>query len=227
MTTSTLPRWDLTTIYPSLESPEFRRAFDKAIAGIAELAALFDRYDVRRRTTRRVDEATVRAFEETTNALNSLLEKLDTLAAYIYCHVSTDARNDAAQTAESLLLAHSVRLQQLDTRYTAWVGTMDVEALLAHSAVARDHEFMLRKAQIEAAHQMSEAEESLAAELAPSSIAGWARLHGTMTSLLTAKVEVEGAEQTLPMSSVRALASHPSRDVRKNAYEAELAAWES
>jgi len=86
---------------------------------------------------------------------------------------------------------------------------------------------MLRKAQIEAAHQMSEAEESLAAELAPSSIAGWARLHGTMTSLLTAKVEVEGREQTLPMSSVRALASHPSRDVRKNAYEAELAAWES
>lgn len=227
MTNPILPRWDLTDLFPSLDSGEFRQEFEYVVADIAALAALFDRHDVRRRTSRTVGVGTAKAFDEVTTALNALLERLNTVGSYIYCHVSTDARNDAAQTAQSSLMAHSVLLQQLRARYTAWVGSMDLEALLHASSVARDHEYMLRRAQIEATHQMSEAEESLAAELAPSSIMGWSRLHGNLTSLLTADVELEGTRQTLPMSSVRALASHPDREVRRRAYEAELAAWES
>ena len=37
-----------------------------------------------------------------------------------------------------------MQLSQLDTRFTAWIGSLDVEALIERSAVARDHAFMLR-----------------------------------------------------------------------------------
>lgn len=224
---STLPRWNLTTLFPSLDSAEFKGAFDEVVAGIDDLAVVFDRHNVRRRPSSEVDAAASAAFEEVTGRLNALAEKLRTVGAYIHCIVSTDARNEAAQSAQSSLYASVVRLDQLRSRFTAWVGSMDLDGLLRVSSVARDHEFPLRVASVKATHQMSEAEESLTSELAPAAIIGWARLHGNMTSLLTARVEIAGEEQTLPLSSVRALASHANRGVRRNAYEAEIAAWDT
>jgi len=223
----TPPRWDLTTFFPSLDSDEFREAFSGVVSGIAGLAVLFDRHDVRRRPSPGVDAGLAAAFEEATGELNTLLEKLRTLGAYISCIVTTDARDEAAQAAQSSLYATTARLDELRTRYTAWVGSMDQDALQTLSSVARDHAHMLRRAQAEAAHQMQEGEESLASQLAPSAIIGWSRLHGNMTSLLTARVTVDGEEKVLPMSSVRALSSHADREVRKAAYEAEIAAWDS
>jgi pepF/M3 family oligoendopeptidase len=217
----------MTPVFPSLESPEFRAAFDGVVADVTRLAGVFDRMGVRRRSAPSVDPAFVGAFEEVIGELNSLMERLRTVGAYIACFVTTDARDETAQSLESTLNARMVLLDQLRTRFTAWVGSSDTEALLQASEVARQHEFAVRKAAILAAHQMSEHEENLAAELAPASIIGWARLHGTMTSLLTADVEIHGETRTLPMSSVRALASDADRAVRKAAFEAEIRAWES
>jgi oligoendopeptidase F len=56
---------------------------------------------------------------------------------------------------------------------------------------------------------------------------GWAKLHGQISSLLTARVVVEGEEKTLPMSAIRSLASDPNRETRKAAFEAEIPAWQS
>ncbi|HLV81710.1 MAG TPA: M3 family oligoendopeptidase [Chthonomonadaceae bacterium] len=222
-----LPHWDLAPIFSSLDSPEFQQAFDAVVVDIGDLAAHFDKRGARRRETPKVDAAFVAAYEEITDRLNALQQKMRTLGAYIGCFVTTDARDDRARSLQSLLDTHSVRLDQLYTRYIAWVGTSDVEALLAASEVARRHEYPVRRARELAAHQMTEAEERLAAELRPSGISAWARLHGNISALLTATVPMEGDARTLPMSAVRALANHPDRKVRHAAYEAELAAWES
>jgi pepF/M3 family oligoendopeptidase len=80
---------------------------------------------------------------------------------------------------------------------------------------------------MQARHQMTEAEESLAAELAPSGLTGWARLHGQLNALLTVPTPLDGTVQPLPMSSVRALSRHPDRGTRKAAFEAEIAAWDT
>ena len=223
----TLPHWDMTTVFPSLESMEFTQAFDAAMEDIDALAALFERYQVRRRDSGSVDADFAAAYEAVTDRLNALLDQIRTLDSYINCFVTTNARDDRAKTYESLLDTHSVTLEQLRTRYIAWVGTSDNEALLATSETARRHEYPVRRARELAQHQMPEAEEALAAELRPSGINGWARLHGNTSALLTASVRVGGEERTLPISAVRSLATSPDRSVRRAAYEAELRAWES
>ncbi len=73
---------------------------------------------------------------------------------------------------------------------------------------------------------MSRAEEELAAALGPSASGAWGRLHGNLSSQIEVAIEIDGATRSLPMSSVRNLAHHPDRAVRRRAYEAELAAWE-
>lgn len=224
--TQTLPRWDMTPIFPSLTSPEFSAEFDGALGSIGELNAMFDQIGVRRRENPDVDAAFVANFETVVASLNELLGRLETVGTYIGCFVTTDAADETAKARESEFDTKTVALSQLETRLVAWVGSSDVEALLAQSAVARDHEFWVRRAAQLAAHQMSDAEENLAASLRPMGLGGWAKLHGNLTALLTVPVQVEGENKLLPMSSIRALAHDASRATREAAYVAELAAWE-
>ncbi len=226
-TSAALPHWDMSSVYPSLDSPEFITAYEGVIEGIAVLGIQFEMLGVRKRDTSAVDAAFVTAYEAATDALNTISRTLWTLGSYIGCFVAVNAEDDLAQSRESQLNAQIIPLDQLDTRYTAWVGSSDIEALLAQSEVARAHEYAIRKAKIEFEHQMSEVEEALVSELRPSSITGWARLHGNIAALLTVPLTIRGEEQILPMSKVRALASDSDRAVRKAAFEAEVASWEA
>ncbi|HEX2323783.1 MAG TPA: M3 family oligoendopeptidase [Chloroflexota bacterium] len=222
-----LPRWDMTPVFPALAGPEFAAAYARVLQEIGELGALCDRLDVRRRAAPAVDEATVAAFEEVTGRLNALDDTLREVGAYLHAFVSTDSRDDAAQAKMSELETEALPLQQLETRYTAWIGSLDVEALISRSALAREHAFGLRKAAEAARHQMGEAEESLAAGLGLSGSTAWSKLHGNVSSQLAVPVTLPAGPQTLPMSAVRGLAHDPDARVRKAAYEAELAGWKT
>ncbi len=226
VTESSLPRWDLTTIFSSLDSPEFLATYEMVKAEIASLEITFDADGVRRRNDSAVDAGHVMLFESITHRLNLLLQHIQTLGSYIDCHVTTNARDDEALKWHSLLGVERAKLDPLITRYVAWVGTTDTAALTALSPVAREHEHTLVEARALAERQMSEGEERLAAALRPSGINAWARLHGNLSAMLTAVVQLPSGQRELPIAEVRSLASDPSRDVRRAAYEAELKAWE-
>ena len=219
------PRWDLTAFFPSLDSPQFGAEFDAVTALIARTGELFEYIGVRRREEDAVDETFATEADEVLTRWNELLARLEALFSYLHCLISTDARDEAAKARLSALEMASVRLDALETRMVAWLGTSDLETLLKLSPVAHAHEHFLRRARVLASHQMSEAEENLLASLRPMGESSWAKLHGQMTSLLTAPVELDGEIQTLPMSAIRALAAHPDREVRRRAFEAELQTW--
>ncbi len=233
-TAGSLPHWDMSRIYPSLESDAFRGAFEGVTAGITALREQYDRAGIRKRDDAQVDADTAAAFEALARQQNALAEALRTLSAYINAFVSTNSRDDAAQARQSELQQHLVELQKLGTRFQAWLGSIDVEALIERSALAREHAFPLRKAAQAARHQMSEPEEDLAASLGPSGGTAWARLHGNVASQLAVPVafppsaggERAGKTVALPMSAVRGLAHDTNPDVRKAAYDAELKGWE-
>ena len=222
----TLPRWDMTVVYPSLDSPEFAAGFAATVEAIEGLGRLFDELEIAKREPAPLDAASVSAFERATEAYNVVLDRVLTLSAYIAAFVTTNTRDNLAQARQSELQRHAVLLSQLGTRFTAWIGSLDVEALMARSALARDHAFAVRRASVAAMRLMSPAEENLAAELNLSGGTAWAKLHGNVSSQLGVPVELEGETRELPMSAVRNLAYDRDRDVRRRAYEAELAGWE-
>ncbi len=225
MTTTTLPHWDMTVIYPSLDSPECTAGIAAATAAISELGQLFDRLGVAERPRAALDAQTVSAVEEVLGRYNAVIAEVRTLSAYLMSFVATDSRNDAAQAMISGFQQHTMRLSQLGTRFAAWIGSLDVEALITESPLAAEHSFVLRKACAQAQHLMSPAEEALATELNLSSGTAWAKLHGNLTSQLTVPFERDGVTAELPMSMIRNLAYDPDRAVRRRAYEAELAGW--
>jgi pepF/M3 family oligoendopeptidase len=97
-----------------------------------------------------------------------------------------------------------------------------LEQVIEHNLTAAEHAFGLREAAEQSRYLMTEAEESLAAELSLSGASAWGKLQGTLTSQLTAEIEVDGQLKKLPLPAVINLHSHPDESVRKRAYETEL-----
>ncbi|MBI3538521.1 MAG: M3 family oligoendopeptidase [Chloroflexi bacterium] len=225
--TNSLPHWDMTVVYPSLESPEFENGFHAAIKKVDDLVALFDQEKIARRDALPLDDAAIAAFERVVAAMNQTLDETRTLGAFISSFVSTDSRNNLAQGKLSEFQQHMLKLQLLGTRFTAWIGSLDVDALIARSKIAHAHAFMVRRAKIQAAHQMSPPEEELATELSITGSTAWGKLHGNFTSQLMLAVDLPDGKKEMPMSMLRNLAYDPNRDVRRRAYEAEVAAWKN
>jgi pepF/M3 family oligoendopeptidase len=223
-TAAALPHWDMTVVYPSLEAPQFLDAFGDVTTEIDNLAAFFDAQAIAKRDPAPLTDAQVQAFEQAVARYNALLERVGPIRAFINGFVSTNSRDDLAQARLSELQQQFVQLHQLDTRLVAWIGSLDVESLIARSAVAAEYAFLLREAKEEARHQMSPAEEDLAADLGPTGASAWGRLHSNLTSQIM--VQIEGEPAPLPMSVVRNRAMDPAREVRRRAHEAELVAWQ-
>jgi oligoendopeptidase F len=157
---------------------------------------------------------------------NDVLTSNRTLGAYLASFISTNSRDDVAQARMSELERHEVTLSQLGTRFTAWIGGLDVDALRAASAVARDHQYMLEKARIRATHLMPPPEEALAAELSLSGSTAWEKLYENVVSQLMVPIDLPAGPERMGMPAVRNLAYDANRDLRRRGYEAELAAWE-
>jgi oligoendopeptidase F len=226
MSTSTLPHWDMTVVYPSLDSPEFAAGFADALRSIDELAELFEQHGIALREPAPLDDAMAIAAEQTLERYNSALKQLYTLAAYIRSFITTNSRDEAAQARWSELQQHLVKLSLLGTRFTAWIGSLDVEELIARSKIARNHAHALRKAKTRSHHLMAPQLEELVTTQNLYSGSAWSKLYSTFTSQLTVPFENNGSVSDLPISAVRNLAFDPNRDVRRRAYEAELVAWD-
>jgi oligoendopeptidase F len=222
-----LPRWDLTALFPGLDTPEFARGFDRLMGDFETLQRLFDDAGIGSEGEASDDDSLARRFEEALTALNEVAERSHSMASYLYGQVTADSRNELAQARFSELQTREVALEKLETRFMAWVGTLPVERLIETLPIAGAHAYPLRQLHEAAGHLMSEREESLAAELNPASGTAWSKLHGNLTSQIMVELDIDGTTRSLPMSENRNLAMHPRREVRRRAWEAELKAWEA
>jgi len=217
------PRWDLTPIFTGLDDRGFSAALEQLYADVDRLAALFDAHGIRATEPRAVREDDTAALEAALAAMNDLNTQLRTISSYLYALVTTDSRDDKAAAHMVELQTRTSALGPLTKRLGAWLAALDLDELVSRSGTAAAHAFVLRKAAEGAEFQMSEAEESLAAELAPSGSLSWQRLHGDVSSQLM----VDVAGRRVPMAVARGLATDPDPATRRAAYEGELAAWET
>lgn len=218
--TQQLPTWDMTQYFPGLESDEFR----SEVKAVRELISTH---------VQKVDAAIA---DSGTNApafvaeylqeAKELTLRLGLLFPYIHSFLAVNTRDALAIKAMSELQIAMIPLRQLQSRYAAWLGEQDVEAIIAGSDIAKEHEFILRQVKIQATHLMTDPEEALAAELTLSGGNAWGELQSQISSQIMVTFEKKPGETvTIPMSDVRNLANDPDRDVRRRAHQAEVDAW--
>lgn len=191
--------WDLTPLFPSPESPEFRKAWEGLRGRIGALGALLEKGA---------------PLAEVLAALDGIYEEATPLQAYLYARFTADTADEAASAKLSEFQVLLLDLKRLAPRLTRHLALEDPEE-------AGPYRILVEEARLQTLHLMPEGEETLAAELSLSGREAWAKLHESLTSQVTAQVDGE----ELPITQVRNLYFRPEEEVRKKAYEAELKAW--
>ncbi|WP_114313660.1 M3 family oligoendopeptidase [Thermus caldifontis] len=193
--------WDLTPLFPGLESPEFQAAWDGVRKRIGQLKE-------------QVDQKA--PLEEVLASLDALSEASTPLWAYLYARFTADTADEAASAKLSELEMLFLDFARIRPRLTRYLALQDPEE-------AGPYRILVEEAKEEALHMMAEGEEVLAAELSLSGRQAWAKLHENLTSQITAVVDGE----EMPITKVRNLYFRPEEEVRRKAYQAELKAWEA
>ncbi|HZZ73185.1 MAG TPA: M3 family metallopeptidase, partial [Pirellulales bacterium] len=230
-----LPRWDVSKIFSSLEGNDYRAAFSELEAALADFEAFCDVNGIRRLSDP-VDllnsDAMLRLRDVLTTALqqaNNMARQYETLEAFIYAFYSTNSYDAIAGRETSRLEVLETRRQQLAVRLKGWIGSLGdiLDELIPGEPVLAEHAFFLRDTAEQSRFLMSEPLEALASELALDGGSAFSKLQGNVTSQLKVSWEQNGRVEALPITVIRNLSFDHDPAVRKRAYEAELQGWAS
>ena len=206
-------QWNLDALYPSVDSEAFQHDFDdidRQIAGLNKLADSLEQ-DSPASTLRKVILA---------------LSDYQTLTRKIGAYLSL---RQSANTTDQQIVSINSRFQnkisqsaRATTRFSQWIARQDIEALIGMDPLLSQHAFWLRETQARAAHTLSDEVEEAIGKMELNASSAWSQLQEYMTS--TVSVTLHGEPMTL--SAIRNLAYSPEAQVRKDAYQAELKAYD-
>lgn len=198
--------WDLTRIYPSPDSKEFKDDLDKLKsmleAAVAELKA--GNYSI----------------EKLVADSNEISDLAETLGSYCYTSYSVNTTDKVAVNAMNKV----DELGMLESTYNTLSNDFVAKHKEESDKYAQDHPdyaYILSEIEEDAKHMMSPEMEELASDLMRSGSDSYERLQEAVSS--SACQEINGEKKTV--IELRALATNADRNIRKQAYEAELKVW--
>ena len=206
--------WNLNPIYTGFDDPRFEE----------DLQAL-------RRTVRDLEELTQHLTGDSAALLKrglTLQEHLQELAEKLLCYA--ELRQAACTTdAESGSKIGKIMGVYSDSAapvaaFEGWLAAIpDLDSLIASDPLFEEYRFILERKKLGSLHLLPGIGEKVMAKLKISGSNAWAELQQYLTS--TVKVTYRGEE--INLSAVRNLAYSAEAEVRKDAYEAELACYRS
>lgn len=226
--TVSAPRWDLSNVYPSLESSEFKEAVRSYKKQVADLEDYF--VEVVDKTSDKTPIKTLAPIVgEVVDRMNAILTLSATIDPFIHSYVTTNSRDTLAMKTLSEFEQAGLPMQKLNVQFKSWMGRLApvLGKAFKASKTAGEHAFILQEAADQSKYLMSGAEEALAAEMSLSGGTAFGKLQGTVTSQMSVDFELDGQVQKMSMPALINLRSHPDESIRRRAYEAENQAWET
>jgi pepF/M3 family oligoendopeptidase len=212
-----LPNWQLETIFPSLDSPDYQKAKQSIERQLKDLESFFDKNGIQSGQTQTVNLKVTTLLNQIIDKFNTVYSDFRDLRTYLYLITSTEAFNHKARAELSSGQPLGVRLAILSTRFTAWLSRFEARKLIV-SKKALAHRQALETSLIWAKHLMGPEAEEVANSLAPSSVRAWSKLHDDLISQAT--IKHNGKDLTL--TQVKNLQADPNSKVRQAAFESEI-----
>ena len=208
--------WDLTKMYSGFDDAKLAADFAQAQALNQELAALLQEKpaDVGALLVQAVRTAQKRS------------EKMALVGEFIFLNLATNAKNEQALAWMDKLMRAQVEMQQTSSAFMRYVSKVEgLDALIAREPLLKEHEYMLKTMVKDAAHVMDPAIEGPVLKMQMTGGEAWSQLSDQIMATHMVEMEIDGEKQSLPLSTVRGMATSPDASVRRRAYEAELASY--
>ncbi len=212
--------WDLDSILPNPQTPEFAAQLELFKADLTQLADASDSLPAV------TANGAAQVWGLFTDQLSSILARQEDLNAFLGCHAAVDAENKEFQRIEGALSALTpLRQKALANVELAFVGVDETafDKFIADDAQLKTLRFVLEECRRNAALRLSKDQEQLANELAVDGAQAWSRLYDRLSGEL--KIEVMERGQVVKKSPGQIQFDMPERSVRQNNFYAFDKAW--
>ena len=206
--------WNLNVIYEGFEDPQYEKDLtllkEKAAAYAAATGCLAETDPLEGL------RSCITLEEEVTRLANKLAE-------YAMLRQSADARDAQAGSQIGRIMAVISGLAAPQAAFKDWASKLpNLMELVCADEMLKEYTFLFENLSKSSRYLLSGQAEAVMAKMQLSGGNAWSDLHGYITS--TVPVTYRG--QTINLSAVRNLAYDPDPQVRKDAYEAEIACYD-
>ena len=210
--------WSLENLYKSFEDTKFLEDYNSLPKQIKEFSKWTESVSAD------LNKEKIEEFLRKDIELSKTFEKIGAFAQLSYTvNVNDEKAIKTIEFCEKL----SVDFKEIFVIFSQGLKNIsNLEEIINSSDFLKEHEFFLKEIKDSLKYQLSKEEEIAIAKIKNTGSKAWSKLQENLTATLNIQVKVEGEEKTLPLPAVRNLAYEANPETRKNAYEAELKAYE-
>ena len=206
--------WNLDPIYKGFDDP----AFEADLNTLKEKVTAFTAFCGKLET---VDP--LEGLRGTTKLHEELYELVDKLAGYTSFRQATDTKDPVAGSNMGRIMAVYSNLAAPRAAMEAWAASLpNLHELVANDDELKDYAFLFKKIQEGSRYLLPGKGEEIMAKMSRSGGDAWSELQ----SYLTSTVPVNFRGTTTNLSAIRNMAYEEDPQVRKDAYDAEIACYD-
>ena len=200
--------WSLKEIYPSFESEEFQRDFER----FSNFREVFNGLTL---------EDNLESIKAAIAALEEFSVLSSCLGNYINLTLTANTTDETANKYRTLFGNAYAALNSAYTKVYKFIGSVETD--ITSDENLKDYEFYFAEAKQQYKHLLSDELEDVIAKFSISGGDGWEQLFEAMTS----GVEGEFKGEKVTLSEIRNMAYDADAAVRKEAYETELKMYDT
>ena len=209
--------WDLSKLYAGFDDERLHADLAEAFAKTA---------DLQRSIVALSDDSSADALTAVIEDMKTVADLQTKVGSFTFLTLSVDSNCEPARAFYERFIQLNIEWEQVHSALSRYLGGVDdLDALIQGHPVLEEHAFMLRELKAAAAHTIDPALEPVVLKMQMTGGSSWEQLRDQLDSNLMIPFEKDGKEELLPLSAIRGLANSDSADVRRRAYEAELAAY--
>lgn len=199
--------WDLNQLYLSFDDPQFSKDIKTLEKRLEDMKSI---------PCQDVHEDNLKSYLEQSNQFQDLVEKI---YAFISLTMSSDTTNQDALKYSSVIETLLASFADTQARIDRWIGQFDLSQI--QDSYIQEHMYVLQEIQENNHHLLSDEGEKVLAQMKTTGSSAWLKYKDQLISSM--KVSMDGKDYLL--TEVLNMAYSKDKDVRKKAYEAELAAY--
>lgn len=210
--------WSLKEIYPSFTSKEFKNDLKKVDVIVKSLNDLSE------------EVYSNNNYKENLEKVINLLEKSNLLIGKIYSYcsltISTDSKNLEARKFQDIITVKISSLTLPLTKIYKWIGQIEnIEEVINSSDLLLQHKFVIEEILEKNKYTLSDKEELIIAKMKNTGSDAWSNYKDLLISNHKVEIEIDGKEESLPLTVVLNMAYDSDSETRKKAYEAEIKSY--
>lgn len=211
--------WSLKELYPSFESEEFKIDMDKLTSKINEVNEwandiVKDNNDI------------LVKLEEYIKRYSKLTELISKIGAFIELSISVNTKDTEALRYSDIFEKKLTHMVEASTKLERYISTIDnIECIIEKSELLKAHEYVLKSIVEKSKYLLSDKEESIIANMKNTGSNAWSKLKDNLISSLMVEIKENDEVKEYPLTVVLNMAEDKSEEVRKRAYEAEIASY--